>query len=269
MGAKPRATEAEIEAAQHCLKDATAQPRSRSGATPNPRRYLYPRLATDRSLSTRSRAAPTATPNFACEARTPASKSAAIAQNLRLRRTCTDSAVRLLPGRSDSSLPPQKYAGLVPKLAPEPRLAIDAFARVAGGQPKPLPPDVQFGIGIGQRAKPSREADVAARSGQFSWSAITGAACRARFPSRPLADVMGGRTNSDRDSAVSGEGLGAQQVASSCRTSCRTNTAAPSGIASAVPGAGIVGAGGAGGGVVLSASKDGTIRTVKRWLAPG
>src|SRR5450631_3560667 len=268
MGAKPRATEAEIEAAQHCLKDAPAQPRSRSSATPNPRRYLYPRLATDRSLSTRSRAAPTATPNFSCEARTPASKSAAIAQNLRLRRTCTDSAVRLLPGRSDSSLPPQKYAGLVPKLAPEPRLAIDAFARVAGGQPKPLPPDVQFGIGIGQRAKPSREADVAARSGQFTWSAIAGAARRARFLSLSL-DRIGGRTNSDRDSALSGEGLGAQQVASSCRTSCRTSTAAPSGTASAVPGAGIVGAGDAGGGVVLSASKDGTIRTVKRWLTPG
>src|SRR5229473_2842210 len=153
--------------------------------------------------------------------------------------------------------------------APELQLAVDAFARGADGHPTPLPRDVQLGCGIGQRAKPSREADGAARSSQFSWSAITGAACRARFPSRPLADVVGGRTNSDRDSALSGEGLGAQQVASSCRTSCRTSTAAPSGTASAVPGAGIVGAGDAGGGVVLSASKDGTIRTVKHWLAPG
>ena len=84
--------------------------------------------------STFSRAAPTNTPNFCCDLRIPASRSAAIAQNLRLRLTCTVSGVRLLPGEADSSLPSQKNAGLVVELAPKLRPASDAVARDAGGR---------------------------------------------------------------------------------------------------------------------------------------
>ena len=61
-----------------------------------------------------SRAAPTATPNFSCDARTPASKSAAIPHKLRFKRTDTGSAIRALPGEAGMPLSSQKYAGLAP-----------------------------------------------------------------------------------------------------------------------------------------------------------
>src|SRR5450755_5169758 len=105
--------------------------------------------------STLSRALPTKTSNFSCETRIRSSKSAAIAQNRRLKRTDSgcevESAICSRPGGTDGPRPPQTWeAGLAPK----PRLlATDDFAR--GG-----------GAGIGQRAKPSRVADDAGRSGQ-------------------------------------------------------------------------------------------------------
>ena len=105
--------------------------------------------------STLSRALPTKTSNFSCETRIRSSKSAAIAQNRRLKRTDNGcgvaSAIRSRPGETDGPRALQACkAGLAPKLL----LATDDFAR--GG-----------GVGIGQRAKPSRVADDAGRSGQF------------------------------------------------------------------------------------------------------
>src|ERR1700680_113137 len=91
-----------------------------------------------------SRALATKASNFSCETRIRSSKSAAIAQNRRRKRTDSgcdvESAIRSRPGERDGRRPPQ--ACLAPKLL----LTTDDFAR--GG-----------GVGIGQRAKPSRVAD--------------------------------------------------------------------------------------------------------------
>jgi hypothetical protein len=81
------------------------------------------------------------------------SKSAAIAQNRRLKRTDSgcdvESAMRSRPGGTDG---PGALQACKVGLA---LLATDDFAR--GG-----------GAGTGQRAKPSRVADDAWRSGQFA-----------------------------------------------------------------------------------------------------
>src|ERR1700736_858303 len=99
--------------------------------------------------STLSRALPTKTSNFSCETRIRSSKSAAIAQNRRLKRSDSgcdvESAIRSRPDETDGPRAPQTCeAGLATK----PLLATDDFAR--GG-----------GAGTGQRAKPSRVADDA------------------------------------------------------------------------------------------------------------
>src|SRR6266853_1363617 len=116
-------------------------------------------LEIDDDTGARLRAMATKASNFSCETRIRSSKSAAIAQNRRLKRTDSgcdvESAICSRPGETDGPRPLQSWeAGLAPKLL----LATDDFAR--GG-----------GVGIGQRAKPSRVADDAGRSGQFAWYA--------------------------------------------------------------------------------------------------
>src|SRR6266478_2949469 len=181
-----------------------------------------------------SRALPTKASNFSCDTRIRSSKSAAIAQNRRRKRTDSgsdvESAIRSRPGETDGPRVLQACkAGLAPKLL----LATDDFAR--GG-----------GVGIGQRAKPSRVADDAGRSGQFAWyAAAAGAtACRARFLSLSLAEISG-RESSDGRSAASRRGFRVQHVGSSCRT----RTDAPS-----EPFCAIAGPDDADGGVILSSS---------------
>src|SRR5450631_24012 len=182
-----------------------------------------------------SRALRTKAPNFSRETRLRAPKSAAIAQNRRLKRADSGcdvaSAIRARPGETDGPRPPQSWkAGLAPRL----RLAAtDDFAR--------------GGVGIGQRAKPSRVADDAGRSGQLACDAAAAAraARRARFLSLSLAEISGAENSDDRRSAVSGRGSRVQHVGSSCRT----GTDAPSEPFSVTPGAGD-----AGGGVALSSS---------------
>src|SRR5216684_123831 len=181
-----------------------------------------------------SRALPTKASNFSCETRIRSSKSAAIAQNRRLKRTDSgcdvESAICSRPGETDGPRPLQSWeAGLAPKLL----LATDDFAR--GG-----------GVGIGQRAKPSRVADDAGRSGQFAWyvAAAGATACRARFLSLSLAEISG-RENSDRRSAASRCRFRVQHVGSSCRT----RPDAPS-----EPFCTIAGPDDDGGGVILSSS---------------
>src|SRR3984893_13763165 len=157
-----------------------------------------------------SRALPTKASNFSCDTRIRSSKSAAIAQNRRLKRTDSgsdvESAIRSRPDGTDDPRALQACeAGLAPKLL----LATDGFAR--GG-----------GVGIGQRAKPSRVADDAGRSGQFAWYLAAGGAagataCRARFLSLSLAEISG-RENSDRRSAASRRRFRVQHVGSSCRS---------------------------------------------------
>src|ERR1700687_3653419 len=82
-----------------------------------------------------SRALPTKASNFSCETRIRSSKSAAIAQNRRLKRTdngCdVESAIRSRPGGTDGPRQASE-AGLAPK--PKPRLlTTDDFARGGGG----------------------------------------------------------------------------------------------------------------------------------------
>src|SRR6266851_23049 len=182
--------------------------------------------------STLSRALPTKASNFPCETRIRSSKSAAIAQNRCRKRTDSgcdvESAIRSRPGETDGPRALQACeAGLAPKLL----LATDDFAR--GG-----------GVGIGQRAKPSRVADDA--GGQFAWyvAAAGATACRARFLSLSLAEISG-RENSDRRSAVSRRRFRVQHVGSSCRT----RPDAPS-----EPFCAIAGLDDDGGGVILSSS---------------
>src|ERR1700681_782257 len=179
-----------------------------------------------------SRALPTKASNFSCETRIRSSKSAAIAQNWRRKRTDSgcdvESAIRSQPGETDG---PRGLQACKAGLAPKPFLATDVFAR--GG-----------GVGIGQRAKPSRVADDAGRSGQFAWyvAAAGATACRVRFLSLSLAEISG-RENSDRRAAASTRGFRVQHVGSSCRT----RTDAPSEPFCAI-------AGPDDGGVILSSS---------------